>query len=389
MEKTADAVVIGGGIMGASTAHFLAKRGYGKVVLLERQHLASVSTGSSAANIRSAYSNPVTIKLAVRAFEMFENDREELGGDSGFQRTGMMVLMEEGHLEAGLQVLRQEMELNTGSRRISLEEAGELAPQFNLEGVVAATYQERGGFADPTKTTRCLAESAKRWGLAVYEGVPATGLRLNGDRVTGVETEKGLIETPVVVNAAGPWGRQVGLWAGQNYSIRWSREGDLVLRLPPDFGHFPILADPGCRVYFRPHRDNTMLAGRDYPKEIEPLDIDDYDSDLDADTRQLIEDGLFRRVPALRQAEFDHGWSSIYTITDDWHPLVGPEPGIEGYYACFAGNGHGFKLGAPIGEALADIIAGDTPRIDIHELRPGRFMEGDSLSSVWGGGNRG
>ena len=95
MEKTADAVVIGGGIMGASVAHFLAKKRFGKVVLLEKQHLASASTGSSAGNIRTSYSNPLTIKLALRALEMFENDRDELGGDSGFRQTGMMVLMEE------------------------------------------------------------------------------------------------------------------------------------------------------------------------------------------------------------------------------------------------------------------------------------------------------
>ena len=388
MEKAADAVVIGGGIMGVSSAHFLAKKGFGKVVLLEKQHLAAVSTGSSAANIRSSYSNPLTIKLAVRAFEMFENDREELGGDSGFRRTGMMILMEERHLDAGLRVLSHETKLGTGSRRISMEEIKELAPQFNLEGIVAATYQKRGGYADPVKTTRSLAESAQQWGLAVHEGVSATGIRMNGDRVRGVETEKGFVETPVVVNAAGPWGRRVGLWAGRNYSIRRSREGDLVLRLPSDFGHFPILADPGCRLYFRPHGENLLLAGRDFPKEIEPLDIDDYDPDLDLNTRQHIEQGLFQRIPALRHAEFDHGWSSIYTISDDWHPLVGSEPGIEGYYACFAGSGHGFKLAPPIGESLADVIAGDSPRIDIHDLRPSRFMEGEWFSSAWGGGNR-
>jgi sarcosine oxidase subunit beta len=94
MEKTADAVIIGGGILGASTAHFLAKKGIGKVVLLEKRTLAAVSTGHSAANIRCAYSNPVTIQLALRAFEMFENDREQLSGDTGFTRTGMMILFE-------------------------------------------------------------------------------------------------------------------------------------------------------------------------------------------------------------------------------------------------------------------------------------------------------
>ena len=388
MEKIADAVVIGGGIMGASAAHFLAKKGFGKVLLLEKQHLAAVSTGSSAANIRSAYSNPLTIKLAVRAFDMFENDSEELGGDSGFRRTGYLSLLEERHLEAGLNVLSEETKLNTGARRISMDDVKELAPQFTVDGIVAATYQKRGGYADPVKTTRSLAESAQQWGLTVHEGVSVEGIRMSGDRVSGVETAKGFVQTPVVINAAGPWGRKVGLSAGRNYSIRHSREGDLVLQLPPDFGHFPIVADPGCRLYFRPHGESFLLGGRDYPKEIEPLDIDDYDTNLDLNTRQHIERGLRQRIPSLRDAKIDHGWSSIYTISDDWHPLVGPEPGIEGYYACFAGSGHCFKLGAPIGEALADIITGDTPKIDIHELRPSRFEEGEVFASAWGTGNR-
>jgi len=161
-----------------------------------------------------------------------------------------------------------------------------------------------------------------------------------------------------------------------------------IMILPPDFGHFPTIADPDCHIYFRPQAENNLLAGLDYPKEIEPLDINDYDANLDTNSRQPIEQGLFRRIPALRNANFDHGWASIYTITDDWHPVVGPEPGIEGYYACFGGSGHGFKLGAPIGESLADLITGHKPKIDIHALRPSRFKEGALFASAWGDGNR-
>jgi glycine/D-amino acid oxidase-like deaminating enzyme len=206
--------------------------------------------------------------------------------------------------------------------------------------------------------------------------------------VAAVETEEGPIETRVVVNAAGPWGRQVGQWVGLNYSIRWSREADMVLHLPPDFGPLPVVSDPGLRFYCRPQDRDKIVAGLGFPKEIQPLDIEDYDNKLDPTSRRRIEAGLFQRLPALRYTGFLHGWASIYTITDDWHPLVGLEPGLEGYFACFAGNGHCFKLGAPIGEALADVIAGDTPEIDIHQLRPNRFVEGELLTSAWGGGNR-
>ena len=388
MEKTADAVVIGGGILGASTAHFLAKKGFGRVVLLEERSLAAVSTGHSAANVRTFYSNPVTVKLAWRAVQMFENDREELGGDCSFAQIGFLVLIDEDGASAGRQVMEMERKHAVEVTELSCGEIRELAPAFDLDSVVSGIYEPRSGYADPVKTTRSLIERAKEWGLAVYEGVAATGIRLDGERVAAVDTSDGPIAAGVVVNAAGPWGRQVGQWVGKNYSIRWSRETDMVLELPPGLGPFPVTADPMLRIYFRPQGHSQVVAGLGAPKDVEPVDIQSYDPGLDSGTRQRIEQGLFRRVPSLRDAPFVKGWASVYTITDDWHPLVGPEPDLQGYYACFGGSGHCFKLGPPIGEALADVIAGDTPEIDIGPLRPNRFVEGEPLSSAWGSGNR-
>jgi len=381
-------VVIGGGILGASTAHFLAKKGFGKVVLLEKRALADVSTGHSTANVRTFYSNPVTVKLAQRAVQMFENDREELGGDCSFEQVGYLTLIDEASVAGGRHVLELGREHGVEVREISPEDINELAPHYDLDGVVSGVFEPRSGYADPVRTVQSLVSRAKEWGLAVHEGVGATGIRLQGDRVTAVETEDGPIATPVVVNAAGPWGREVGLWVGKNYSIRWSRETDIFLRLPSDFGSFPVTSDLKLRIYFRPQDDDKILLGLGAPKEVEPLDIGSYDDEVEPRTRHRMQRQLFQRVPVLRYMNYVYGWASIYTITDDWHPLVGQEPGLEGYYACFSGCGHCFKLGPPIGEALADVIAGDAPRIDIHALRPSRFVEGQPITSAWGAGNR-
>lgn len=389
MDNTADAVVIGGGILGASTAHFLAKRGFGKVVLLEKHSLASASTGHSAANVRTYYSNPVTAQLAWRAVRMFEHDRDELGGDSGFQQVGFLLLLDENTQDTGDQILQTELDNGVEVKDLQIEDISELAPQLELDGITRAVYEPRSGYADPVKTTQILVERAKEWGLIAHEGVGATDIRLKGGRVAAVDTDQGTIETPVVVNAAGPWGREVGRWVGLNASVRWSRETDLVLRLPLDFGRFPVISDPGLRFYFRPQDGDKVVAGLGFPKEIEPLDIDSYDEELDVDSRRRIMEPLLNRVPALRQARFVHGWASVYTITDDWHPLVGAEPDVLGYYDCYGGSGHCFKLAPPIGEALADVIAGETPDIDIRPLRPTRFVEGEPLLSAWGSGNRG
>ena len=388
MSQTADAVVIGGGILGVSTAHFLARIGFGSVVLLEKRSLAAVSTGHSAAAIRTFYSNPLTIRLAVRSAQMFASAEERFGGSCGFRQTGYLTLLDEANLHQGRQVADMERQHGVPVEELSPEALRQRFPVVDLEQVRAGIFEPRSGYADPMATTRLLAAAAEPLGLTVREGVGATGITREGDRVTGVETEEGPISTPVVVNAAGGWGRIAASWVGLNYSFRWSRESDIVLDVPFETEGFPWLSDPRLRFYARSAGPRRLLAGLGFPKEIEPLDIDRYDPEIDAPTRQRIEDLLCSRVPAARQGTFVRGWASMYTITDDWHPLVGPEPEVPGYYACVAGNGHCFKLGPSIGESLAQTIAGQDPEIDLHPLRPNRFHEGDYFTSVWGGGNR-
>lgn len=320
---------------------------------------------------------------------MFENDQEELGGDSGFKQVGFLLLLDETSVDTGDHILRTEIENGVDVNDLSLKEIREIAPQINSDGILRAIYEPRSGYADPVKTTRSLATSASDKGLTVHEGVTATKINVENAKVVGIETTDGPISTPVVVNAAGPWGRQIGQWIGINDSIRWSRETDLVLQLPSEFGSFPVISDPALRFYFRPQDGDKVIAGLGFPKEIEPLDIDNYEEDLDIRSRQRIMEPLLKRVPSLRQAKFLRGWASLYTITDDWHPLVGAEPSVLGYYSCYGGSGHSFKIGPAIGEALADVISGKAPTIDISPLRPTRFIEGEPISSAWGSGNRG
>ena len=250
------------------------------------------------------------MRLAWRAVQMFENDRQELGGDSGFQQVGFLLLMDGSTSAAGDHILKSETAHGAEVKEVTPEEIGELAPQLDLEQVVGGVFKPRSGYADPVRTTQSLVERAREWGLQAYEDLGATGIRLEGDRVVAVETAQGAIETRVVVNAAGPWGRHVGLWVGLNDSVRWSRETDLVLRLPSEFGTFPVVSDPGQRFYFRPQDGDKVVAGLGFPKEIEPVDIDGYDETLDPDSRRRITKPLVRRLPALRSADYLHGLAS-------------------------------------------------------------------------------
>ena len=334
MSQTADAVVIGGGILGVSTAHFLARTGFGSVVLLEKRSLAAVSTGHSAAAIRTFYSNPLTIRLAVRSAEMFAGAQETFGGSCGFRQSGYLTLLDEDSLDQGRQVADMERQHGVPVEELSPGALRERFPVVDLERVRAGIFEPRSGYADPLATTRLLASAAEPLGLTVREGVGATGITLEGGRVAGVETEEGPISTPVVVNAAGGWGRVVASWVGLNYSFRWSRESDIVLDVPFETDGFPWLSDPRLRFYARPAGPRRLLAGLGFPKEIEPLDIERYDPEIDAPTRRRIEDllGQSRPPPPARGPSCAAGPRSTPSPTTG-NPLVGPEPEVPGYYA--------------------------------------------------------
>jgi sarcosine oxidase subunit beta len=380
--------VIGAGILGASVAHFLTKLGYGDVVLLDKGGVCSGSTQYSAANVRQHYTNEVAIRLAVRAVEMFENDEEELGGPSGFVRCGYMVMGTEEGAQAIRDIVPVQQRLGVQTEILSVDEVAERYPELDLDGVALACLETTSGYADPVATTRALVESAKTRGLTVHEGRAVTGITHNG-KITGVQTTAGDISTPVVLNAAGPWGDRIGRMAGIEYRLQFSREHEAQLELPPDFGEVPVTSDSPQSFYFRPHGPNRLLIGEGWPKEMEPDDPETYDAGTDDEHVERMLEKLYRRLPSLRgRTRFVKGYSGMYDITEDWYPIVGAEPELEGYYSAFGGSGHCFKIGPPMGEALADVIAGREPSIDISALRHSRFEEGRTFNSVWGPGNR-
>jgi sarcosine oxidase, subunit beta len=392
---TADAVVIGGGIMGASTAHFLTKFGFGQVVLVEKRRICGGSTQYSAAHVRQHYSNEVGIRLAVRGAEMFANAEEELGGPAGFEQIGYLLLAP----PEGEQALREIVPVQQGFGVVTaLIEPAEVEsrwPELRLEGVALACHEPTSGFANPVLTVESLVRSAERAGLAVHEGCEVLDISTAGGRVNGVVTGDGEISTRVVVNACGPWGDRVGRMVGVDYPITFSREHEAVFDAPEGFEGFPVVSDVPQRLYYRPFPGGKVLVGQGWPKEREPADPETYDDGTDEAHLEAMVPKLLNRLPALAPTLTERGYggayvtgySGIYDITDDWYPIVGEEE-VDGYYSCFGGSGHGFKIGPAIGESLAATIAGLEPPVDISSLSGARFSGGRTFSSVWGEGNR-
>ena len=386
MSETADAVVIGGGILGVSTAYYLCQLGWGKVVVLEKQTLASGSTGKSAAVVRSFYSNEVCVKLAKRAVNVFDHFKEELGEDVGFTKIGYMVITDKPEtLERVLELHRQN---GITSYKLSPDEVKKMLPHMNIEGIAAAGYEPDSGYADPHLTVMGLVQKAREKGLKTYQKRHVTKINAPNGKIASIETTRGPISTRVVVNAGGPWATQVHSFPELPLPLRLSREQDCVLEPPDEFKSNPVVSDAILGAYSRSEVGGRLLAGLGYPKEEEPCDPDHLDERSDQEFAERLAEKLVKRFPALAMAKFVHGWAGMYTITPDWHPIVGRAPGIEGYFLAVGGSGHSFKIGPPIGESLAATIAGQTPPIDISPLRYERFEENQTFGSVWGPGNR-
>jgi sarcosine oxidase subunit beta len=394
--RKADAVVIGAGIMGASTAHFLAKLGYGEVALIEKRKLCGGSTQYSAAHVRQHYSNEVGIRLAVRGASMFANAEEAFGGSAGFEQIGYTLFAGPEGEQALREVVPVQQEFGVDTTLLEPAEVEHRWPELRLEGVALACYEPTSGFANPVQTVESLVRSAEReHGLRVYEGSEVLGIGTAGGRVTGVVTGDGEIATGVVVNAGGPWGDRIGRMAGIDYPITFSREHEAVFDVPEGFGEFPVVSDVPQRLYCRPYPGGKVLVGQGWPKQVEPADPETYDDGTDEQHLQQMVPKLLNRLPSLTttltQANYGGayvtGYSGVYDITEDWYPIVGEEE-LGGWYSCFGGSGHGFKIGPAIGESLAATIAGQAPPVDISSLSGARFSEGRTFSSVWGAGNR-
>src|SRR4051812_29549841 len=222
MADSADAVVIGGGILGVGTAYYLSKLGFGKVALLEKQTLASGSTGKSAAVIRSFYSNDVCLQLARRAVDLFESFHEELGEDIGFKRIGYMVITNDASTIA--RVIELQRKYGIKSQMLSRDEVKKMLPQINVEGIAAAGYEPNSGFADPHLTVISMVQRAREWGLKTFQKRHAVGIHARNGEIDSVDTNRGPISTRVVVNAGGPWATQIHPFPEIPLPLRLSRE---------------------------------------------------------------------------------------------------------------------------------------------------------------------
>ena len=357
MIPIADVVVIGAGIMGASAAFHLARRGL-KVALVEKRFVAAGSTGKSSAIIRQHYSNEITARMALHSLRVFRNFADAVGGDAGFVTTGFVVLVR-AEDRVGLEenvAMQQRVGVNT--RIVSPSELLEFVPGIAETNTVAAAYEPESGYADPASATAGFVEAARRYGAEVYQETRATGIEIVGGRVASVQTTRGTIATRAVVNCTNAWAPEIGKMVGVELPIEASRHQVATFQLPRAYVQpHPIAADFANHIYFRPEGALLTLVGSIDPGEANhKADPDHYNESADYAFIEDMAQRIRSRYPYMEQALSKGGWSGIYGITPDWHPIIDEVPAGSGFFVAAGFSGHGFNLGPAVGVMVADMV---------------------------------
>ncbi len=385
MSDSAEVVVVGGGVIGSSIAYNLARLGVRRVVVLERDHVAAHASSLSAGLVRTHYSNAPEARLALRGLEWFEHWGDMVGGECGFVRTGLLNLVAREDHEKLRRNVRTLREVGVDTHLIGPEELVELEPDIRVGEDELAAYEPRSGYADPGATTRSLAEAARRGGVDVREGVPAIAVRVERDRVTGVETPAGTVEAPHVVLANGAWAVPLAAAVGVEVPIEpvavrlaFVTRPDAMRRGPA--GHAVVL-DRAMGGYTRPDGEGTSLIGLATSRP--PLArVDDYRLERDPGFESLARRQVGERFPGFRNAPFERAHSGPIDVTPDLCAII-DRVGPDGLFLAVGMSGSGFKKAPAIGACVAELIVhGEARTAPVREFRLSRFRENDPIVSA-------
>ncbi|MBC7877273.1 MAG: FAD-binding oxidoreductase [Anaerolineales bacterium] len=386
MNQNFDAIIVGAGVMGASIAFHLAERGL-KVAIIERNVTASGATGHSSGLVRMHYDLAAESELTFASYKRyFSNWKERVGGDCGFIQTGFMQIAKREHEDKlrGNVINQQRIGINTSV--ISADEVKKLFPDLITDHFNYAAYEPDSGYADPTLTTNSFIESAKRMGGTLIQNCEVTAIRATGGKVIGVDTTKGSFDSPIIINAAGPWAKHVGSLVGIDIPLETWTHDVAFLHRPPSLGKFPAVIDDIINCYFRPEGSALILAaGEDESLRGEAPDAEDQ-TPTPTFVENLI-DNMVRRIPKIEQS----GLHSIHVgrdgITPDQRAIYSGSD-LEGFYLACGLSGTGFKTSPAAGASLVELILDGAPKtVDITPFRFSRFAEGKLLEGEYGYGN--
>ena len=365
----ARAVVIGGGIVGCSTAYHLAKLGWSDTIVVERHKLTSGSTHHAAGLVGQLRTSANITQLLGHSVALYNTLEAETGLASGWKMNGGLRLA--CNAARWIELKRQA----TSARSFGLEmqllsprEAQALWPLMDIADVVGAAYLPTDGQVNPSDITQSLAKGARLRGAKIFEDTKVLGIELDGRRVTAVITSQGRVACEVVVNCAGQWARQIGAMAGVNVPLVSVQHQYLITDAIPGIERgLPTLRDPDRLTYYKEDIGGLVMGG--YEPNPRPWAVDGFPDNFnfqllqpDWDHFQPILDLALPRVPALATAGVKELINGPESFTPDGNFIIGPAPGVHGFYVGAGFNAFGIASGGGAGKVLAEwITAGEAP----------------------------
>jgi sarcosine oxidase subunit beta len=369
---TADVVIVGGGVMGASTLYHLAARGQKNVVLLEKnEFFGQEATGRCAGGVRYQFATEINVRLSLESLPMLERFKDEIGQDVDFRQCGyLFALTETEDVDAFSRNVKLQHKLGVMTEWLSGDEVRRRLPLMRFEDALAGTFNPNDGLVDPNSVVMGYVSAAQKLGARALNNVEVTGIQVTGGKVSGVETDRGVLATPVVVNAAGPWAGVLGRMAGIEIPITPVRRQMLTTTALPELpSDFPFVIDFARSLYF--HREGDgLLTGMSNPDE-----GPGFDESVDEDFELVNLEAAITRLPLLEKAGLASHWAGLYEVTPDAHPIYGETP-VEGFFVVAGFSGHGFMHGPVSGKLMAEIILeGKSKTVDVSVLDLARFTE--------------
>lgn len=373
LPTTAEIVIVGGGVMGASAAYHLAQCGVKNIVLLEKEEFFGTgATGRCAGGVRYQFSTDINIKLSLESLPMLERFKEEIGQDIDYRQCGYLLIATS---EKDATTFKRNVELQNSlgvqTQLLSGDEIRARLPLMKFEDSIAGTFHQKDGLVDPNSVVAGYISAAQKLGAKAITQTEVTGVRVRAGEVEAVETTRGVIETRNVLNAAGPWSALIGRMAGVQIPVTPLRRQMFTTNALPEIpADFPFVIDFAQSLYF--HREGDgLLIGMSNQNE-KP----GFDQSVDEEFEFVNLEAAIERMPLLERASRASHWAGLYEVTPDAHPIYGG-CAVKGLTICTGFSGHGFMHGPVSGKLMSEyIVDGTFKTLDVSMLDLARFEEG-------------
>ena len=375
--QTADVVIVGGGIVGASIAYHLTASGCRDVLIIERESaLGKGSTGKSMGGVRAQFSTPVSIQMSMYSIPFYAGFEEHLGYPCDYRPQGYLFCATNDQQMAYLRT-NYAQQVKMGLKDVRLlggDEIRGMFPQLRGDDIVGGSFCSSDGFVDPYSAMIGFMTWACDHGATLWKNTAVTGLVRDADGIASVETTRGAVATRKVVDCAGAWAARVARFVGLDLPVEPLRRMLVPSEPFDEFPHTaPMIIDMSNGFHFRPEARGFLLAWND------PEETAGFKTEFDSGFVEKILTRAADRVPCFANLPVNpkRAWAGLYEMTPDHHPILGEAPGVPGFFLANGFSGHGVMHAPATGKILSDLIlTGKTDLIDASLLNLARFAEG-------------